>query len=450
MRTIVKGREPGTSLWRVSPVRSGIYRLMKYHVRSKGEKGTLLLNTVTGELVLLSAEEDVILDCLPTAYKAGMDELIAHRFLVPEAFNEQTSVMQLRKVMRNQVFRKDEITNFTILPTTVCNAKCFYCYENDYPRRTMDKGTANLLIDYIVSHCGEAKKVKLHWFGGEPTLGEDCIDYICEQLCSNGIAFSSGMTSNGYLFTQEMARKAKRNWHLRSIQITLDGTEEVYNKVKAYGNVEGSPFRRVLNNIAYLLDEGINVLIRMNLDNHNADNLSLLIDELAERFQHYDRFSVYIHEIFEGMGYEPIQRSKHELQRIIEIKSLLESYIDSKGLKRPAKNSEKELPYLRISYCMADKPSAIMVNPEGRIGKCQHVQYAHLFGDVKKPSEIDKCELQYWMESQPKKGCSDCPLYPSCSIPSSCESGRACTAMEVNQKLDSIRLLCLSTINNNC
>lgn len=449
MRIVVKGKEPIISLWRTPSKIPGRYRLMRYHVRTECEEGVALLNTVTGELVLLSEEEKEILDIFPLTYRPEMDELITHRFLVPESLDEMASVTQLRKVIRSLNFRINEVTGFTILPTTTCNARCFYCYESDYPRNSMSEETVLRTIEYIATHCGEAKRVTLSWFGGEPTLGEKSIDRICEGLNEKGIAFTSSMISNGYLFTREMAHKAREKWRLRNIQITLDGTEEVYNRVKAYVYAVGSPFQRVLDNIQLLLDEGIRVTVRMNLDSYNADNLKLLIDELAERFAKNERFSAYVHELFEGMGYEPVCRSIGELQDVLEEKQSIESYMDLVGLKQSVRTSLSRLPSLKMPYCMADNPGSVMINPEGGIGKCQHLQYTHLVGNLRDDSIVDQGELHYWLNYQPKEECGSCPLCPYCGVPNTCESGRVCIPGEVNRKLDALRDLCRNRINNN-
>lgn len=443
MHTIAQGKEIISSLWGGHADTNDQYRLMRYSVITESDSGgTLLLNTVTGELVQLSTAEADLLEILPHAYEPRMDELIAHRFLVPVTFDELTSVTQLRRVVRNLSYPKDEVAGYTILPTTACNARCFYCYESEYPRCSMSDETIEQLINYIDSHCGSSRKIHISWFGGEPTLGEKCIDYVCARLKARNIAFSSSMISNGYLFSKAMARKAKDVWQLRSIQITLDGTEEVYNSVKAYVNPDGNPYYRVIDNIGLLLDEKIHVSVRMNLDRHNADNLKALIDELADRFQHDEYFSVYVHEIFEGMGYEPIQRTEDEMKLIIEKMLDIETYIDHRGLKRPVRKDVKEPPCLKVTYCMADNPSAILVNPQGKLGKCQHMQYDHLIGDLWKGYDSDQTELHSWMECRPREGCNVCPLFPSCGVPQMCASGRTCLPVEVDRKLNAVRMFC--------
>lgn len=103
-------------------------------------------------------------------------------------------------------------------------------------------------------------------------MGVARIDQICSELREKGIPFSSTMISNGYLFDADMISRAKAEWKLTFVQITLDGTEETYNRVKAYVGVKDNPFRRVINNINELLRSDIDVSIRLNVDRYNADD----------------------------------------------------------------------------------------------------------------------------------------------------------------------------------
>ena len=70
---------------------------------------------------------------------------------------------------------------------------------------------------------------------------------------------------------------------MKSIQITLDGPENVYNSTKAYVSSTVSPYQRVLKNIDLLLRNKVRVAIRLNLDQHNIDDLRDLVDDLFRR-----------------------------------------------------------------------------------------------------------------------------------------------------------------------
>lgn len=81
-----------------------------------------------------------------------------------------------------------------------------------------------------------------------------------------------------------MIQEAKHKWHLRKIQITLDGTKDKYNQIKSYINKEHNPFGRVLRNIREMLDNDIYVTIRLNLSLENYSDLVELVDYLADNF----------------------------------------------------------------------------------------------------------------------------------------------------------------------
>lgn len=123
------------------------------------------------------------------------------------------------------------------------------------------------------------EKVGIQWFGGEPLFNKAVIDIICNDLTAKGVEYHSTMISNGYLFDDATVKQAVELWKLKRIQITLDGP---------------SSYQVVLANIERLLDAGVSVGIRLNMDNHNAENLMLLADELHERFagrKHYPKNS---------------------------------------------------------------------------------------------------------------------------------------------------------------
>ncbi len=61
------------------------------------------------------------------------------------------------------------------------------------------------------------------------------------------------------------------------MQITLDGTEQTYNRVKAYVHQGVDAFERVLQNIAMLTAAGIHVSIRLNVDKHNIREMAELV-----------------------------------------------------------------------------------------------------------------------------------------------------------------------------
>ena len=119
-----------------------------------------------------------------------------------------------------------ECYDFIMFPTTTCNARCFYCYENPMKKMPMTIDMAERVARYIMKKAPDKNRtVGLRWFGGEPLFNMKVIDYICEGLTENGIYFNSYFTTNGYLFDDDVIQKAIEIWHCVSCQITIDGTE---------------------------------------------------------------------------------------------------------------------------------------------------------------------------------------------------------------------------------
>lgn len=204
---------------------SGGYRLMTYVLQQRTEDGVLLFHTLTRELLLLTDAEYARLYELPELYEKW--------FIVPEALDDMEYADRVRIVRTTLRKIPEHITSYTIFTTTDCNARCFYCYEMGRSRIPMSEETARKAARYIIDHCG-GQKVKLHWFGGEPLFNAAVIDTICGILRESGIPYSSSMISNAYLFDDDAVGRAQALWNLKNVQVTLDGTEEVYNRSKAY------------------------------------------------------------------------------------------------------------------------------------------------------------------------------------------------------------------------
>ena len=95
----------------------------------------------------------------------------------------------------------------------------------------MNEDTAEAVAKFIIKSYN-GKKVSIQWFGGEPLCNISAIDKICTYLTEHKISYKSTMTTNGYLFDNEVVKKSVDVWNLQSVQITLDGLAETYNKVK--------------------------------------------------------------------------------------------------------------------------------------------------------------------------------------------------------------------------
>lgn len=410
MKTIVPAKQNAARLWGHPKPKDGAYRPIKYLLKVQVEDGTLLHNTVTGQTVLLSMEEANEFNKLPNEYTPELNELIADHFAVAEEFDERRSVLQLKSILRRvEDSKAKNITGYTILPTTLCNARCFYCYEANAKHIQMSAETAQQAVKFIKQNCG-GQKVSIGWFGGEPTVAAERIDQICKELTEEGVEYSANMISNGYLLDAKMADRAKSLWKLKNIQITLDGTEEVYNRVKAYSAAVGSPYRTVLANISGLLEREIDVSIRMNLDRHNAEDLKTLIGELAERYSGNAHFSAYVWPLFDDCGFAPVEHTAEDRRWLFERETELNELLQQKGIYRKKVTA---VPSIKIETCMADNDKSIIINADGSLAKCEHTFMTETVGSIRE-GITDNELITEWKQSAEYPECAQCPLYPSC------------------------------------
>ncbi len=418
MRTIYDVVSPFDQLLKKQKVKPRQqYRPMYYVVEQPVEEGLLLYHTMTKALLLLTPEEAMVYKAHPT----DLPQLIELWFLVPESHDDRLLSRQMRDVARMLEKKSSAITSYTILTTTDCNARCFYCYEMGRSHIPMSHETALKTADYIINHC-QGKKVSLHWFGGEPLYNKSVITLICQRLKESSVEFTSRMTSNGYLFDEDTIKEAKEKWCLNTVQITLDGTEKIYNRSKAYIYKGVNAYQRVIENIHRLQEAKIAIRIRLNIDMHNVDDLLQLTEVLHQEFINTKGITIYLHTLFEvSKGSKAIhdkQKRSYIFERMKEIYTRLSDF----GFVEPAilRRSIKKF------ACEADNDQCVIIMPSGHIGKCEHYTDNHFIGHIDQET-YDHEQIDQFKELRTEiDACVTCPIYPTCMVLRLCISNQHC------------------------
>ncbi|MGI6107214.1 MAG: radical SAM protein [Lachnospiraceae bacterium] len=388
------------------------YRWIRYSVTESVPEGTLCYNVLTKEMVLLTDEDSKsgntgntvrTEDIRPGDLTGDAFRYLAeHWFLVPDGCAEKELIEPLRGTAKLFGERSGRLSGYTILPTMECNARCYYCYEKGMEQPRMTEETALEIVEYIRRTA--SKKFSLRWFGGEPLCNAEMIDLITGKLSDR--EFTSSMVSNGYLFDEEMADRAVSQWHLKDIQITLDGTENTYNRVKHYQAAEGSagesPFRRVIRNIHLLLQRGVRVTIRLNLGRKNGEDLASLIHFLGREYAGQENLKVYAALLFEFNTVPDLRTQLNGLNEAIE----------KSGLRKPD-GYPGSFRRVRYHYCMADTRGSIMINPVGILGRCEHF-CAEDCGNVRDGITGQALYDSWYEEDGETPVCGECPILPDC------------------------------------
>lgn len=389
-------------------------RWMTYVLAQPVEGGVLVFHTLTRALLLLTPEEYAAPDNLP--------ELRDGWFRVPQEMNDQKYADQVRFIRRTMWKEPEHTTTYTIFTTTDCNARCFYCYEMGRSRIPMSAETAHKAAAYIAAHCGD-EKVHLHWFGGEPLFNKQVIDIICTDLAEKGIVYESMMISNGYLFDGATVEQAVSHWKLKSVQITLDGTEEIYNRSKAF--IAGYAVFGANNTMLRFRNRPVFCGAAAVFDRAGAVLLGhgYVLCCLQTQTRYGCKPKIYLYLRSARAVHPPVpsdyRRCAHPCSAGYGRKPL-----------HPANAGYLPVPPDRgFCYpykCMADSGGSLTILPNGELGLCEHYSEDNFVGSLDgKASErsVIQSFREYW---EPIEACKTCFYYPECIRLKKCAEQKEC------------------------
>lgn len=371
------------------PIKKIKYKLSNFIVKTIIDNGFLLYNTVTGCLLFFEDELD---------FRRAQNKLISDWFYVPEDNFDEILWVDFLRDKKRELLCNNTVQSYVIMTTMDCNARCFYCYEKGRKPTVMSLETANDICDFIIKSATN-NKVNITWFGGEPLLNYRVIDFICKKLNQHNVHYISKMISNGLLFSDDLIDHAINIWNLKRVQITLDGTEEVYLKTKAYKKSQGDEFGRVIDNIQHLLQNDIPISIRLNQSLNNTMDLLNLADYIKEKFSIYRNLSVYNKLLFDEVLTPELQGAYFTLKH-----KLLEY-----GLLKIRMRET-----IRCTQCMADNNTSFVITPDGHLSKCEHFSDNNLIGTIYNPIVDTDMLKKYKQIYKPTELCRTCALYPSC------------------------------------
>ena len=414
------------------------YRLATHVLLKEMEGQRLLVHLATGRAYLLNGDE---WNCFMELAEEGLSGIgvsgewiernglisfLRERIIVNTEFDDVNFYQEAVKVRRIMNRKNKGITTYTILPTTACNARCFYCYEKDFVPQTMDEKTAMQVAEYIKNT--HASKVKLAWFGGEPLVGEKYISLICDELKKAEIPYTSSMISNGSLITEEIVRRMKEEWKLTRIQISLDGCKEQYERRKAYVNPEKYTYESVMQSVKLLLEAEINVVVRCNTDYDNLSEMEDFLKDISERFGKYRTFRISFRNLFQTQGdgekYLDLMRELQRLNNLTESMHIGrfnkpgDDNDDADEDEDENKVDESVVNFFKVrnNYCMADNmDGAVLIMPDGSFNNCEHCPEGRCFGNVFEGITDEALYKQLKQTPAVMPECRTCCFLPLCT-----------------------------------
>ena len=240
-----------------------------------GKKNNIVNPTLINKIKTM-LNQTIIYDDGTTAFRY----LVENRFIVPLNTDE-------RKLA--ELVRFDHVMNrnlrLVIMPTEQCNFRCQYCYES-FKHGKMSLEHQNGIIEYIRRNINRFTSVHLEWYGGEPLLAFDIIQYISNAVlnicrCAKK-PMTSSITTNGYYLTLDVFKELQR-YHVINIQITIDGLKSTHDKQRVLAN--GDPtYDIILHNLVEIKNKTKSATSRIVLRTNVTRDIFEKFDEYIDYY----------------------------------------------------------------------------------------------------------------------------------------------------------------------
>ncbi len=166
--------------------------------------------------------------------------------------------------------------SLTMITSLGCNFDCPYCFEAKHPS-IMDDEVQKAVLGVLEDQLPKISSFGVSWFGGEPLVGKRPLLALADQFIDKcdaaGVNYSSEMTTNGYLLTEETCRELKQR-RLGSVQVGLDGPPDIHDKMRPLADGRGS-FWRIVENLHHAIDHFM-VGVRVNIGTQNFERVEEL------------------------------------------------------------------------------------------------------------------------------------------------------------------------------
>lgn len=127
-----------------------------------------------------------------------------------------------------------------------CNLACKYCFaeEGEYHgrRALMSFEVGKRALDFLIANSGNRQNLEVDFFGGEPLMNwqvvKDLVAYGRKQEKQHNKHFRFTVTTNGVLLNDEIQEFINRE--MDNVVLSLDGRQEVNDRMRPFRNGEGS------------------------------------------------------------------------------------------------------------------------------------------------------------------------------------------------------------------
>ena len=174
---------------------------------------------------------------------------------IEEAFSDIQELIDREELFTADIY-KDYVMDFKKRQTVVkalclhiahdCNLACRYCFaeEGEYHgrRALMSFEVGKKALDFLIANSGARRNLEVDFFGGEPLMNWEVVKQLVEYGRSqeelHNKKFRFTLTTNGVLLNDEIMEFCNRE--MSNVVLSLDGREEVNDKMRPFRNGKGS------------------------------------------------------------------------------------------------------------------------------------------------------------------------------------------------------------------
>lgn len=336
--------------------------------------------------------------------------------------------MSIEEEKKQRDFKRIQIETspdllLTIIPTTNCNFRCAYCYE-EYNLNKMSEITQKKLISFVSEKMKNCRNLYVSWFGGEPLLAIDTIKSLSNEFLkiTNDLkkSYIASMTTNGYLLTPELIKDLLK-CKIIDYQVTLDGIEATHDVMRKHKNGQGT-FKVIFNNLMSIKkcikSSVIKITIRTNYTRGICENIQKYYETMKELECKIFNFSI---KMASNWGGEKVGDIRDELLKISDYPKIIEFF--NTNFPKPDFYSHISFFDSQTSICGAAKKNSYIVNSDGSLYKCT-VDFNNSLGSVYEfNTDTFNDENVYYKYSSIDTVCDNC-FFSGCCLDTICPKAK--------------------------
>lgn len=294
---------------------------------------------------------------------------------------EEAAFRKFSSALRKNSEKLSDSGSIMLLLSYNCNLACSYCYQKEHRYKNSGNIMSEELIDRIFGKLYDKlipgmkiNKTRIMFYGGEPFLPSNRkpIDRALWWAEKHGMQVSAITNATQADLMKDIfgTEPGFVNW----CQVSIDGARVLHNKSRI--SAAGEPtFDRILANVKMMLERGVKVSLRLNLDRKKLESMEELMGELKESgVLGHKNLSIYASPLHDNIA-------KVDATDFMDLSELSEKLLE-KGidLEHPISGRANEMSLLfrlkkglglnRTDFCMQSAQRTIVVDPFGDLYSC--------------------------------------------------------------------------------